>query len=161
MQSMTLEQLKVATHAGGVSGVTLKGHGGAFLVQIATRSGTVAVLSKARSTEPRRFGNPATALALLRDVGIMVGQFDASDWNPSQKVVNSRDDARAKLLREAHEAGAYVRWLAAELQDSVDDPRPNQSNAEVMAQMDADVAALAQPVPRKSVQKKPIRKARA
>ncbi len=161
MQSMTLEQLKVAAHAGGVSGVTLKGHGGAFLVQIATRSGTGAVLSKARSTEPRRFGNPATALTLLRDVGIMAGQFDASDWNPSQKVVNSRDDARAKLLREAHEAGAYVRWLAAELQDSVDDPRPNLSNDEVMAQMDADVAAMVQPVPRKSVQKKPIRKARA
>ena len=40
MQSMTLEQLRVASNAGGVSGVTLKGQGGAFLVQIATRSGS-------------------------------------------------------------------------------------------------------------------------
>ena len=49
MQSMTLEQLRAASNAGGVSGVTLKGQGGAFLVQIDTRSGTAAVLSKARS----------------------------------------------------------------------------------------------------------------
>ena len=30
MQSMTIEQLRAATHAGGVAGVTLKGLGGAF-----------------------------------------------------------------------------------------------------------------------------------
>jgi len=39
MQSMTIEQLRAASDAGGVEGVTLKGQGGAFLVQIATRSG--------------------------------------------------------------------------------------------------------------------------
>ena len=47
MQSMTIEQLRAASNAGGVSGVTLKGEGGAFLVQIDTRSGSGAVLSKA------------------------------------------------------------------------------------------------------------------
>ena len=39
MQIMTLEQLRAASNAGGVSGVTLVGQGAAFLVQIATRSG--------------------------------------------------------------------------------------------------------------------------
>ncbi|WP_197272864.1 hypothetical protein [Nitrosospira briensis] len=39
MQSMTIEQLRAASNAGGVSGVTLKGQGGAFLVQIVTCSG--------------------------------------------------------------------------------------------------------------------------
>lgn len=34
MQSMTLEQLRAANNAGGVSGITLKGQGGSFLVQI-------------------------------------------------------------------------------------------------------------------------------
>ena len=142
MQSMTLEQLRVASNAGGVSGVTLKGQGGAFLVQIATRSGSGAVLSKARSGEPRRFGNPIAALSLLRDLGITVGQFDASDWNPAEKVVNSRDDARAQVLRGAHEAAAYNPWLAGALQASIDDPRPNIPHDEVMAEMDADIAAL-------------------
>ena len=60
MQSMTIEQLRAASNAGGVSGVTLKGQGGAFLVQIDTRSGSSAVLSKARSTEPRRLGQLGT-----------------------------------------------------------------------------------------------------
>ena len=67
MQSMTIEQLRAASNAGGVSGVTLKGQGGTFLVQIATRSGSGAVLSKARSTEPRRFGNPLAASGALSD----------------------------------------------------------------------------------------------
>lgn len=140
MHSMTLEQLRVASNSGGVSGVTLKGQGGAFLVQIDTRSGSGAVLSKARSSEPRRFGNPIAALSLLRDLGITVGQFDASDWNPDEKVVNSRDDARAQVLREAHQAGAYVKWLASEIQESIDDPRPSVPHEEVMSRMDARIA---------------------
>lgn len=139
MYSMTLEQLRVASNSGGVSGVTLKGQGGAFLVQIETRSGSGAVLSKARSSEPRRFGNPLAALSLLRDLGITVGQFDASDWNPAEKVVNSRDDARAQVLREAHEAAAYNQWLAAEIQEAIDDPRPSVPHDEVIARMDARI----------------------
>ena len=54
MQSMTIEQLRAASNAGGVSGVTLKGQGGAFVVQIDTRSGASAVLSKARRAAPLR-----------------------------------------------------------------------------------------------------------
>ena len=53
MQSMTIEQLRAASDAGGVEGVTLKGQGGAFLVQIATRSGAAALLAKARSNATR------------------------------------------------------------------------------------------------------------
>lgn len=142
MQSMTLEQLRVANNAGGISGVTLKGQGGAFLVQIATRNGSDAVLSKARGGEPRRFGNPIAALSLLRDLGITVGQFDASDWNPAEKVVNRRDDARAQVLRGAHEAAAYNQWLAAEIQEAIDDPRPSVPHDEVVARMDARIARL-------------------
>lgn len=141
MDSMTLEQLRVASHSGGVSGVTLKGQGGAFLVQIDTRSGVGAVLSKARSSEPRRFGNPMAALSLLRDIGITVGQFDASEWKPAEKIVNNRDDARAQVLREAHEAGAYVKWLANEIQASIDDPQPSIPHEEVMSRMDARIAS--------------------
>ncbi len=145
MQSMTLEQLRVAQNTGGVSGVTLKGQGGVFLVQIATRNGPGAVLSKARSSEPRRFGNPIAALSLLRNLGITVGVFDASDWNPAERVVNSRDDARAQVLRKAHEAGAYVKWLAGEIQAALDDPRPSTPHDQVMAEVDTELAALPKP----------------
>ena len=142
MQSMTIEQLRAASDAGGVEGVTLKGQGGAFLVQIATRSGAAALLAKARSNEPRRFGNPIAALNVLRDVGITIGQFDASEWNPAEKEETAGNRGRADAMRKAHQAAAYTEWLAAEIQEAIDDPRPNISHDDVMAEMDADIAAL-------------------
>lgn len=142
MESMTLEQLRAASNAGGVSGVTLKGQGRVFLVQIDTRSGSAAVLSKARSTEPRRFGNPLAALNVLRDIGISVGRFDASEYDPTDKEHDAGNRGRANAMREAHEAAAYNQWLADEIQASIDDPRPGVPRDEVMAEMDADIAAL-------------------
>jgi len=143
MQSMTVEQLRAATQAGGVESVTLKGQGGTFLVRIVTRSGSKALLTKARSHEPRRFGNPITALNVLRNVGITAGQFDARDWNPAEKTQTAGNRGRAEAMRKAHQAAAYTEWLAGEIQAAIDDPRPNLSHDDVMAEMEADIAALA------------------
>ncbi len=140
MQSMTIEQLRAASNAGGVSGVTLKGQCGVFFVQIVTRSGIDAVLSKARSTEPRRFGNPLSALNVLRDIGITVGQFDASEYDPADKEPDAGNRGRADAMREAHEAAAYNQWLAAEIQESIGDLRPSVPHDEVMIRMDARIA---------------------
>lgn len=140
MQSMTIEQLRVASNAGGVAGVTLKAQGGAFLVEIATRSGFGAVLSKARSTEPRRFGNPLAALNVLRAVGITVGQFDVSEYHPADREPSAGNRGRADAMREAHEAAAYNQWLNAEIHESIVDPRPSVPHDEVMARMDARLA---------------------
>lgn len=140
MHSMTLEQLRAAANAGGVKGITLRGQGGTFLVEIATRGGTGAVLAKARSTEPRRFGNPTSALIVLRDVGITTAQLDASDWNPDQKDMTRSRQSRAGALREAHQAAAYNQRLAAEIQASIDDPRPSLPHDAVMTRMDARIA---------------------
>ena len=142
MHSMTLEQLRATANAGGVTGVTLKGQGGGFFVEIATRSGQDAFLVKARTTEPRRFGNPTSALIVLRDVGIAVAQLDATNWNPDQKDMSRSRQNRSEAMRGAHEAAAYNQWLAGEIQASIDDPRPSIPHDEVMAEMDADIAAL-------------------
>ena len=80
MQSMIIEQLRAAGNAGGVSGVTLKGQGGAFLVQIATRNCSVAVLSKASSTEPRRFGNLLPAAGRVSCAGSTKRRRTISGW---------------------------------------------------------------------------------
>jgi hypothetical protein len=125
MRAMTLEQLRAASEAGGVSGVTLKAQGGTFLMQIRTRSGSGAVLAKARSSEPRHFGNPAAALNVLHHIGITVGQFDASDWNPGEKDRSEGNRGRAEAMCKAHRAAAYNDLLAAEIQASIDDTRPN------------------------------------
>lgn len=142
MQSMTLEQLRATASAGGVVGVTLRGQGSGFFMEIATRSGQDAFLVKARSTEPRRFGSPNSALIVLRDLGISVAKLDATNWNPDQKEVTQNRDSRAQAMRQAHEAAAYNQWLAGEIQASIDDHRPNIPHDEVMAEMDADIAAL-------------------
>ena len=142
MLSMTLEQLRATASAGGVVGVTLKARGSGFFIEIATRSGQDAFLVKARSTEPRRFGSPNSALIVLRDLGIAIAQIDATNWNPDQKEVTQNRDSRAQAMRQAHEAAAYNQWLAGEIQASIDDPRPSIPHDEVMSEMDADIVAL-------------------
>ncbi|MHC8944364.1 antitoxin PaaA2 family protein [Advenella incenata] len=140
MQSMTLEQLRAAVSAGGVTGITLKGQDGGFLVEIATRSGQEAFLAKARSIEPRRFGNPASAMIVLRDLGIVVAQIDITNWDPDQKDMSRSRQSRAQAMRGAHEAAAYNQWLAAEIQDAIDDPRPSVPHDDVLAGMSARIA---------------------
>ena len=132
MQSMTIEELRAIHSAGGVAGVTLKGQDGGFLVQIATMSGVFAVLTKARSDEPRRFGNPLAALKTLIGLGITHGAFDASEWCPGEN--RSGNPGRVEAMRQAHQAAAYVKWLAAEIEEAVDDPRPNLSHEDVMSE---------------------------
>ena len=111
-------------------------------MEIATRSGQDVILSKARSQEPRRFGSPISALIVLCDIGIVVAQIDATNWNPDQKEVTQSRESRARAMRAAHEAAAYNQWLASEIQASIDDSRPSISHDEVMADMDADLAVL-------------------
>ncbi len=77
---------------------------------------------------------------MLRDVGITIGQFDSSEWNPAEKEETAGNRGRAEAMRGAHEAAAYNQWLAAEIQDAIDDPRPSVPHDEVMARMDARIA---------------------
>lgn len=154
MHSMTLEQLRATAAAGGVAGVTLKGQGGGFMLRIATRSGQDAVLAKARSTEPRRFGNPASAMVLLREVGIAVAQLDATDWDPKEKDMSRSRSSQAEAMRVAHQAVAHNRWLAAEIQSSLEDVRPSVPHDEVMALMDAEIDGI------ESAGKTPARRSR-
>ncbi len=142
MQNMTLEQLRATYDAGGVLDVTLKAQGGGFFVEISTRNKSGILLAKARSTEPRRFGNPVSALMLLRNIGIVEGAFDASQWNPGVKDVPQNKKGRGEAMREAHKAAAYTRWLATEIQASIDDPLPDIPHDAVMDEMIATIAAI-------------------
>ena len=63
-----------------------------------------AVLAKARSTEPRRFGNPASAMILLREVGIAVAQLDATDWNPDEKDMSRSRSSQARASSTGNSA---------------------------------------------------------
>ena len=140
VSNMTLEQFRATATAGGVKGVTLKAHGGAFFAEIATRSGQDFVLTKARSAEPRRFGNLSSALRVLRDVGIALASIDATAWDPDQKDMARSRDNRSAAMRDAHQAAAFNQQLAKDIEASLADPRPSVSHEEVMARMDARIA---------------------
>jgi hypothetical protein len=80
-------------------------------------------------------------MILLREVGIAVAQLDATDWDPDEKDMSRSRSGQAEAMRTAHQAAAHNRWLAAKIQESLDDPRPSLPHDEVMAAMDAEIDA--------------------
>ncbi|HEX7326908.1 MAG TPA: hypothetical protein VF428_00015 [Casimicrobiaceae bacterium] len=140
--SITLEQLRATANAGGIRGATLRARGGEFVVEVDTANGRSAVLARARSSEPRHFGNPASAIGVLHKLGIVVMKIDATEWDPTHGAVTRRRTTRAEAMREAHRAAAYNRWLAGEVQASIDDPRPSISHEEVAKRIAIHVKRL-------------------
>jgi hypothetical protein len=73
-------------------------------------------LSKARSTDPRRFGNPTSTLVVLREIGITVAQ-DAAHRTPGRKDMTRSRQSRANVaacVTTASSPGyAYPPLLAA------------------------------------------------
>lgn len=125
MKTLTLEQLRTATEAGGVSAVTLYAEGGEFFVRIKTKNNAEAVLARARSAEPRGFPNPLPAIALLRKLGIVTGTFDLSRWNPEQKPIVRKRPDRSEAMKQAREAVEHDKWFRAQVAQGIaeaDDP---------------------------------------
>ncbi|OGB27167.1 MAG: hypothetical protein A3I66_20310 [Burkholderiales bacterium RIFCSPLOWO2_02_FULL_57_36] len=123
MQNLNLEQLKAATAAGGVTGITLRGIGAAFVVSVQTqRDEAILVTSK---KQPRRFADPRKALQVLRATGWTECRIDASQWRPEDRALEktARPD-RSAALKAAHEAAQadadYDRWFHAKVQASID-----------------------------------------
>lgn len=124
MQNLTLEQFRATVEAGGVMSVVLKAQGAAFAIQAETRRGD-AVLVDTRRKQPRMFGDPRKALALLREMGIRKATLDAEAWRPDQTNLlrPSRPDKSVKL-KAAHEAAELKRILderimMADAQDAI------------------------------------------
>lgn len=151
MQTVTLDQLRITVQAGGVKAVTLTGQGGGFYLQVATRAGHQAVLAKARTTEPRRFGNPASAMMVMKELGIGVAQVEISRWEPGQQDISPQNrDQRASAMREAHQAAAHMKQLAADLEAAVVDPRPSLSTQDVLSALEADALDDGKPAHRRA-----------
>jgi hypothetical protein len=53
-----------------------------------------------------------------------------------------RNASQAELMRTGHQTAAHNRWLAAEVQDALDDLRPSLSFEEAMAVMEAEIDAV-------------------
>ena len=69
-------------------------------------------------------------------------------WNRRQDLTTTvndmdpRDASQAELMRTGHQTAAHNRWIAAEIQDALDDPRPSLPHDEVTANMDAVIDAV-------------------
>ena len=116
--------------AGAVSGVHIVGQRGGWAVMV--RYGThERPLAAQRSRQVRLFRRFETMVSYLKDVGI--GQFDvdAANFDP-QATKRIRPD-RSDALKRAHEAAAYDNWFRAQVQASLDDPRPSIPDTEVKA----------------------------
>lgn len=125
--------------AGAVSGVHIVGQRGGWAVMV--RYGThERPLAAQRSRQVRLFRRFETMVSYLKDVGI--GQFDvdAANFDP-QATKRIRPD-RSDALKRAHEAAAYDNWFRAQIQASLDDPRPNIPDTEVKAHFAARRDAL-------------------
>ena len=125
--------------AGAVSGVHIVGQRGGWAVMV--RYGThERPLAAQRSRQVRLFRRFETMVSYLKDVGI--GQFDvdAATFDP-QATKRIRPD-RSDALKRAHEAAAYDNWFRAQVQASLDDPRPSIPDTEVKAHFAARRDAL-------------------
>jgi len=136
MLTLTLEQARAANAAGGIDSVTIKAQGNNFFVRFVTRNGE-AILTKARSTEPRGFGNPMQAIQVLMGLGIMMGAFDVSQWSSEpDEHSRVRPDRRA-ALRDVHEAAEYDRWFREQVEEGIreaDDPNTEWVDHDVVLQ---------------------------
>jgi len=122
MQTLNLEQLKATTLAGGVTGITLRGDGAAFIVSVQThRDEAILVTSRKQA---RRFADPRKALQVLRSTGWNECRIETAQWRPEDSALEktARPD-RSAALKAAHEAvqesADYDRWFDAKVQASI------------------------------------------
>ena len=123
MQTLNLEQLKATTLAGGVTGITLRGDGAAFIVSVQThRDEAILVTSRKQA---RRFADPRKALQVLRSTGWNECRIETAQWRPEDSALEktARPD-RSAALKAAHESAQesaeYDRWFRAKVQASID-----------------------------------------
>ena len=127
--------------AGAVRSAHVVGHPGGWGILV-KYGRTESALTAQRSQQVRIFRKLDTLVNYLKGVGIAHFDVDTANYDPaSHAAARTRPDSAAKL-KTTHEAAAYDQWLKAEIQEAVDDPRPNVANDDVMRRMDARIAAI-------------------
>lgn len=145
MQHLNLEQLKAATDAGGVIGITLRGDGAAFVVSVQTqRDEGILVTSR---KQPRRFADPRKALQVLRATGWNECRIDTTQWRPeerdTEKVARPDRSAALKAAHEAAQADAdYDRWFHAKAQAALNGLKDGSNRVLTVEEVQTRRAAL-------------------
>ena len=111
--------------------------GWGLVIQYGTKEGMLAV----RRGNVRLWTKLETLVTFLGRMGIDHFAVDASRFDVNAKPARTRSDS-SERLRRAHEAAAYDKWFREQVQESLDDPRPNVSHDVVMAESAARRARL-------------------
>jgi hypothetical protein len=144
MKTLDVSQATAAAQSGGVLSAILKAEGGAFYVELETRTAGTAVLVTSNNRRPRAFRNPVRALEVIRELGLQTGRFSLEAWRPDEVDFDrqSRPD-RAEAMKATHaSAAAYDKWVRQQVQEAIDDPRPAIAHDDVMKTAGARVEAM-------------------
>lgn len=127
--------------AGAIRGASIIGLPGGWSVMLKLGM-TEQPLVTQRTDKPRTWRSLDTCMEYLRhDLHIVrVDTLDASNYSDVDVTSRPRKDASERLKR-AHEAAAYDAWFRKQVQESLDDPRPNIAHADAMASAQAVIDA--------------------
>lgn len=121
--------------AGAVRGADVIGHGSGWGVVV--KYGMTERALAARRGGVRNFRKFETLVSYLRELGIYQYSVNAADFDPQAlKVSRVRPDA-SERMRSAFEAKAHADWISEKVAESLADPRPNITHAQVMAKAQA------------------------
>jgi hypothetical protein len=141
MATETIDQktLTQLVEAGAVRAAHVVGQGNGWT--LAAKYGLTERFLSAKRGDVRVFRKLETLVSFLRDMGINSFDVDAAGFDPDSIERTTRPD-RAAALKEAHAARAYDKWFREQVQESLDDPRPNVPHAQVQQEMTEKKAAL-------------------
>ena len=94
--------------------------------------------------EPRTFRKFETVASYLKDLGIVDLRVHTAEFEVLVQVKTSdkRSELASARMKRAHEAAAYDKWFRAQVQASIDDPRPSVSDEDARAEFAAKREAL-------------------
>jgi len=140
-QTIDHSTLLKLTEAGAVQSAHVVGKAGGWGISVRYGKKEFA-LETQRSHQLRLFRKLETLVQYLKGIGIFRFEIDTMNYDPTNPgTVRTRPDSAAKM-KSAHEAAAYDKWLKTEIQQAIDDPRPNLNHDDVMRELDERIAAI-------------------
>ncbi len=142
MNTHTIDTLlaRQMVEAAALRGASIIGQPGGWSVMLKIGK-TEKPLGTQRTDKPRTWRSLDSCMAYLRDELqiVRVDGIDASQYSAASVHTKRRADSSARM-KAAHEAAAYDKWFRAQVQESLDDPRPSIPHEEVMRDVRALIA---------------------
>lgn len=142
MNTHTIDTLlaRQMVEAAALRGASIIGQPGGWSVMLKIGK-TEKPLGTQRTDKPRTWRSLDSCMTYLRDELhiVRVDGIDASQYSAASVHTKRRADSSARM-KAAHEAAAYDKWFRAQVQESLDDPRPSIPHEEVMHDVRALIA---------------------